>query len=182
VVLPPQRRRRPPLLFRQGVEGQGRLLAPRGFPAFAPDAAGLAPGRIEGPGGRRPDCGVRPHEPPSPADRPHDGEAAPHLRDARGRGPRCAGAVTVAAGPLPAGVRGHPGAARHRPQGRPERRRGPLGIHHAPRRLVATTFLPACSTSCTAQMLSSTHWCFHLMLHALSHVHAPLLHLLHMPP
>jgi hypothetical protein len=34
-------------LLRQGVEGQGRLLAPRGFPAFAPDAAGLSPGRIE---------------------------------------------------------------------------------------------------------------------------------------
>jgi hypothetical protein len=26
------------------------------------------------------------------------------------------------------------------------------------------------------------YWSFHLMLHALSHVHAPLLHLLHMPP
>jgi hypothetical protein len=26
------------------------------------------------------------------------------------------------------------------------------------------------------------YWSFHLMLHALSHVHAPLLHLLHMSP
>jgi hypothetical protein len=26
------------------------------------------------------------------------------------------------------------------------------------------------------------YWSYHLMLHALSHVHAPLLHLLHMPP
>jgi hypothetical protein len=79
VVLPPQRRRRPPRLLRQGAHGQGRLLAPRGFPAVAPDTAGLAPSRIEGPGGRRLDHGVRPREPPSPADRPPDGEAAPHL-------------------------------------------------------------------------------------------------------
>jgi hypothetical protein len=79
VVLPPQRGRRPPLLLRQGAEGQGRLLAPRGFPAVAPDVAGLAPGRIEGPGRRRLDRGVRPREPPSPADRPPDGEAALHL-------------------------------------------------------------------------------------------------------
>jgi hypothetical protein len=84
------------------------------------DAAGFAPGRVEGPGGRRPNRGVRPREPLSLADRPPDGEAAPHLRDARGREPRHAGAVTVAAGRLPAGVRGHPGAMRHRPQGRPE--------------------------------------------------------------
>jgi hypothetical protein len=39
----------------------------------------------------------------------------------------------------------------------------------------SVTFLPACSTSCTAQTLSSTpflhYWSFHLMLHALSHVH-----------
>jgi hypothetical protein len=26
------------------------------------------------------------------------------------------------------------------------------------------------------------YWSFHLMLHALSHIHAPLLHLLYMPP
>jgi hypothetical protein len=26
------------------------------------------------------------------------------------------------------------------------------------------------------------YWSFHVRLHALSHVHAPLLHLLHMPP
>jgi hypothetical protein len=26
------------------------------------------------------------------------------------------------------------------------------------------------------------YWSLHLMLHALSYVHAPLLHLLHMPP
>jgi hypothetical protein len=108
VVLPPQRRRRPPRLLLQAAQGQGRLLAPRGVTAFAPDAAGLAPRRVEGPGGWRPDCGVRPREPSSPADRPLDGEAASHLRDARGRGPRRIGAITVAAGPLPAGVCGHP--------------------------------------------------------------------------
>jgi hypothetical protein len=64
-------------------------------------------------GGRRPDRGVRPREPPSPADRPLDGEAASHLRNARGRGPRHAGAITVGAGPLPVGVRAHPSATRH---------------------------------------------------------------------
>jgi hypothetical protein len=45
------------------------------------------------------------------------------------------------------------------------------------------TFLPACSTSCTAQTLSSTPLLALLVLpldvFALSHVHAPLLH---MPP
>jgi hypothetical protein len=106
-----------PLLL-QGAEGQGRLLASRGVPAFAPDVAGLALGRIEGPGGRRLDRGVSPREPPSTAD-------------------RRTGAVTV-----PAGVRGHPGAARHRPQDRPERRRGPLGIHHAPRRPLVSGLPP----------------------------------------
>jgi hypothetical protein len=48
------------------------------------------------------------------------------------------------------------------------------------------TFVPTCSTSCTAQTLSSTHLLallvFPLDALALSHVHAPLLHLLHMPP
>jgi hypothetical protein len=45
------------------------------------------------------------------------------------------------------------------------------------------TFIPACSTSCTAQTLSSTTLLALLVLpldvFALSHVHAPLLH---MPP
>jgi hypothetical protein len=45
------------------------------------------------------------------------------------------------------------------------------------------TFVPACSTSCTAQTLSSTPLLALLVLpfyaFALSHVHAPLLH---MPP
>jgi hypothetical protein len=48
------------------------------------------------------------------------------------------------------------------------------------------TFLPVCSTSCTAQTLSSTPFLALLVRPldalALSHVHAPLLHLLHMPP
>jgi hypothetical protein len=48
------------------------------------------------------------------------------------------------------------------------------------------TFVPACSTSCTAQTLSSTPLLALFVLPldalALSHVHAPLLHLLHMPP
>jgi hypothetical protein len=48
------------------------------------------------------------------------------------------------------------------------------------------TFVPACSTSCTAQTLSSTPLLALLVLPldalALSHVHAPLVHLLHMPP
>jgi hypothetical protein len=37
-------------------------------------------------------------------------------------------------GLFPVGVRGHPGAMRHRPQVRPERRCDALGVHHAPRR------------------------------------------------
>jgi hypothetical protein len=146
VVLPPQRRRRPPRLLRQGAHGQGRLLAPRGFPAVAPDTTGVSPGRIEGPSGHQLDRGVRPRGPLSPADRPPDGEATPHLRDARGRGPRRAGAVAAAAGPLPAGVRGHPGATCHRSPVRPERRRDTLGVHHAPRRPVGKwTFTSPCS-------------------------------------
>jgi hypothetical protein len=48
------------------------------------------------------------------------------------------------------------------------------------------TFVPACSACCTAQTLSSTPLLALLVLPldalALSHVHAPLLHLLHMPP
>jgi hypothetical protein len=48
------------------------------------------------------------------------------------------------------------------------------------------TFVPACSTCCTTQTLSSTPLLALLVLAldalALSHVHAPLLHLLHMPP
>jgi hypothetical protein len=48
------------------------------------------------------------------------------------------------------------------------------------------TFVPACSTCCIAQMLLSTPLLALLVLPldalALSHVHAPLLHLLHMPP
>jgi hypothetical protein len=48
------------------------------------------------------------------------------------------------------------------------------------------TFVPACSTCCTAQTLSSTPLLALLILPldalALSHVRAPLLHLLHMPP
>jgi hypothetical protein len=47
------------------------------------------------------------------------------------------------------------------------------------------TFVPACSTCCTAQTLSSTPLLVLLVLLldalALSHVHALLLHLLHMP-
>jgi hypothetical protein len=35
---------------------------------------------------------------------------------------------------------------------------------------------------CSRPLLCLHYWSFHLMLHALSHVHAPLLHLLHMPP
>jgi hypothetical protein len=38
-------------LLQQGADGQGRLLAPRGVPVFAPDEAGFAPGRVEDPGG-----------------------------------------------------------------------------------------------------------------------------------
>jgi hypothetical protein len=48
------------------------------------------------------------------------------------------------------------------------------------------TFVPACSTSCTAQTLSSTPLLELLVLPldalSLSHVYAPLLHLLYMPP
>jgi hypothetical protein len=48
------------------------------------------------------------------------------------------------------------------------------------------TFVPACSTCCTTQTLSSTPLLALLVLpldaFALSHVHAPLLHLLYMPP
>jgi hypothetical protein len=109
----------PPLaspLHRQGAPGEGRLLVPRGVSALAPGVAGFACGRIEEACGPRANRGMRPRQPPPPADRPPDGEAAPHLRDERGRGPRHAGGVATAAGPLPAVVRGHQGAARHRPQ------------------------------------------------------------------
>jgi hypothetical protein len=40
-------------LHRQGAEGEGHLLAPRGISALAPGAAGLAPGRVEAPSGPR---------------------------------------------------------------------------------------------------------------------------------
>jgi hypothetical protein len=61
-------------------------------------------------------AGVRPRQPPPPAGRPLDGEAAPHLRDERGRGPRRVGEIAAAARSLPAGICSHPGAARHRSQ------------------------------------------------------------------
>jgi hypothetical protein len=35
-------------LHRQGAEGEGRLLAPRGVPVFAPSTARFASGRVEG--------------------------------------------------------------------------------------------------------------------------------------
>jgi hypothetical protein len=44
----------------QGAQGEGRLLVPRGVPALAPGAAGLARGRAEEPGRPRADRGVRP--------------------------------------------------------------------------------------------------------------------------
>jgi hypothetical protein len=48
------------------------------------------------------------------------------------------------------------------------------------------TFVPVCSTCCTAQTLLSTPLLALLVIPidalALSHVHATLLHLLHMPP
>jgi hypothetical protein len=47
-------------LHRQGAPGEGRLLVPRGVPALAPGAAGLARGRAKEAGGPRADCGVRP--------------------------------------------------------------------------------------------------------------------------
>jgi hypothetical protein len=103
-------------LHRQGALGEGRLLVSRGVPALAPGAAELARGRAEGAGGQRADRRVRPRQPPPPAGHPVDGEAAPHLRDERGRGPHRAGRVTAVTGTLPAVVRSHPGAARHRPQ------------------------------------------------------------------
>jgi hypothetical protein len=103
-------------LHRQGAPGEGRLLVPRGVSALAPGAAGLTRGRVEEAGGSWAGRGMRPRQPPPPADRPPDGEAAPHLRDERGCGPRRVGGVATATGPLPAVVRGHPGPARHRPQ------------------------------------------------------------------
>jgi hypothetical protein len=103
-------------LHRQGAQGEGCLLVPRGVPALAPGAAGVARGRAEEAGGPRTDCGMRPRQPPPPADHSPDGEAAPHLQDKRGRGPRRVGRVAAAAGTLPTVVHGHPGAARHRPQ------------------------------------------------------------------
>jgi hypothetical protein len=68
-------------LHRQGALGEGRLLVPRGVSALAPGAAGLACGHVEEAGGLRADRGMRPRQPPPPADRPPNGEAAPHLRD-----------------------------------------------------------------------------------------------------
>jgi hypothetical protein len=44
----------------QGALGEGRLLVPRGVPAPAPGAAGLAYGRAEEAGGPRAGCRVRP--------------------------------------------------------------------------------------------------------------------------
>jgi hypothetical protein len=84
-------------LHQQGAPGEGPLLVPRGVPAPAPGAAGLAHGRVDEAGGPRADCGVHPRQPPPPADRPFDGEAAPHLQDDRGRGPRHAGEIAAAA-------------------------------------------------------------------------------------
>jgi hypothetical protein len=103
-----------------------------GCPRPAPGVAGLARGRAEEAGGPRADCGVCPHQPPPPAGRPLDGEAAPHLRDDRGRGPRRAGEIAVAARSLPAGVCIHPGAVRHRPQVWALRRHGRVGARDAP--------------------------------------------------
>jgi hypothetical protein len=119
-------------LHRQGAPGEGRLLVPRGVPAPAPGAAGLARGRAEGAGGPRADCGVCPRQPPPPTGRPLDGEAAPHFRDDRDCGPRRVGEITTAAGPLSVGVCSHPGAVRHRPQVWTLRRRRPVGVRDAP--------------------------------------------------
>jgi hypothetical protein len=87
-------------LHRQGAPGEARLLVPRGVPAPAPVAVGLAPGCAEEPGGPRADCGGCSRPPPPPAGRPFDGEAAPHLRDDRDRGPRSVGEIAAAVGPL----------------------------------------------------------------------------------
>jgi hypothetical protein len=57
-------------LHRPGAPGEARLLAPRGVPAPAPGAVGVASGRAEESGGPRADCGSRPRPPPPPADRP----------------------------------------------------------------------------------------------------------------
>jgi hypothetical protein len=102
-------------LHRQGAPGEGRLLVLRGVSALALGAAGLARGRAEEAGGPRADHGMRPRQPPPPANHPPDGEAAPHLRDERVREPCRVGRVAAAAGPLPAVVRDHLGAVRHRP-------------------------------------------------------------------
>jgi hypothetical protein len=116
----------------QGAPGEGRLLVPRGVPAPAPGVAGLARGRAEEAGGPRADCGVCPRQPPPRAGHPLDGEAVPHLRDDRGRGPRRVGEIAVAARSLPAGICSHPGAARHRPQVWALQRHGPVGARDAP--------------------------------------------------
>jgi hypothetical protein len=51
-------------LHRQGVEGEGRLLASRPVPLFVPRSAGVSPARVEGPGGRRVGCDFGPRQPP----------------------------------------------------------------------------------------------------------------------
>jgi hypothetical protein len=66
-------------LHRSGAPGEARHLEPWGVHGLASEAAGLAPGRAEEPGGAWADRGDRPRLPPPPADRAPDGEAAPHL-------------------------------------------------------------------------------------------------------
>jgi hypothetical protein len=68
-------------LHRSGVPGEARLLELRGVHAPASKAAGLAPGRLEEPGGARADRGGCPRLPPPPAGCASDGEATLHLRD-----------------------------------------------------------------------------------------------------
>jgi hypothetical protein len=134
MVLPPQRRARPPPLHRPGAPGETRLLVPRGVPVPAPGAVGVTPGSAEESGGPRAERGSRPRPPPPSADRPLDGEAASHLRDDRGGGPRRVGEVADAAEPFAAGLRGYPGAARHRPQLRALQRKRPVGPRDAAHR------------------------------------------------
>jgi hypothetical protein len=114
-----------PPLHQTGVQGEARLLGLRGVHAPASEAAGLGPGRLEEPGDPRADRGGRPRLPPPPADRASDGEAALHILDDGGGGPRRASEVADAPDPPRAGVRAHAGAERRR---HPDAAPGPVPV------------------------------------------------------
>jgi hypothetical protein len=93
VVLPLQLRRRPPpytdQVLKEKADSWHHGVSPPSHQAWLDSLLAALKYLAD----RRLTAGVRPLQPPPLADRPPDGEAAPHLRDGRGREPHRIGGV-----------------------------------------------------------------------------------------